>query len=272
LQPLEKRLAGRLFDTGEYHKTGGRKSEMDLSGRVALVTGAGQGIGRACAEVFAERGASLVLLDKNRQTLPQVEKEIAAKGGNVSAHIIDLIHTEKLSVLMEKIRSEKRIDILINNAGFDRPGATSKIDRRAFSDVLGIHVLVPFFLTKLLLPDMRSAKWGRIVNISSVYGVSGAKGEAAYCTAKAAVLGLTKSTAREGGSDGVTVNAIVPGLIRTPPMIRMPDRYKAPIIEQTLLGRMGEPEEVARVAAFLASDDASYITGTTITVSGGWGI
>jgi NAD(P)-dependent dehydrogenase (short-subunit alcohol dehydrogenase family) len=146
------------------------------------------------------------------------------------------------------------------------------MDRRSFNEVLGIHVLVPFLLAKLFLPGMRAAGWGRVINISSVYGTLGAKGEVAYCSAKAAVIGLTKSLAREAGRDGVTVNAVVPGLIRTPPMERMPERYRTPIVAQTFLGRMGEPVEVARAIAFLASDDASYITGTTITVSGGWGV
>lgn len=245
---------------------------MDLKGHTALITGAGQGIGRACAEVFTDRGASVVLMDKNKETLPGVADGIARAGGHVEAHVIDLMHTAKLRRLVDQILKERRVDILINNAGFDHPGVTAKVDRKAFNAVLGIHVLVPFFLTKLLLPGMREAGWGRIVNISSVYGVAGAKGEAAYSTAKAAVIGLTKTTAREGGGDGVTVNAIVPGIIRTPPMIRMADKYKDPIIAQTLLKRMGEPEEIARVAAFLSSDDASYVTGTTITVSGGWGV
>ena len=245
---------------------------MDLSGHTALITGAGQGIGRACAEVFAQKGARLVLLDKNRRTLPRVAEGIIAAGGQAEGHIIDLMHTEKLTRLIGTIEARARVDILVNNAGFDRPGTTARVDRRGFGEVLGIHVLVPFLLTKLLLPRMRSAGWGRIINISSIYGLSGAKGEAAYCTAKAAVIGLTKSVAREAGRDGVTVNAIVPGLIRTPPMERMPEKYRGPIIAETLLGRMGEPEEVARTAAFLASGDSSFITGTTITVSGGWGI
>ena len=119
---------------------------------------------------------------------------------------------------------------------------------------------------------MRAAKWGRIINISSIYGLLGAKGEAAYATAKAAVVGLTKTTAREGGPDGVTVNAVVPGLIRTPPIIAMPERYTAPILSETLLGRIGEPRDVAGVIAFLASEDASFITGAAIPVSGGWNI
>lgn len=244
----------------------------DLTGRTALITGAGQGIGKACAHVFGERGAKLILMDKNRKTLPEVEAELKAKGYEVQAHIIDLTYSKRLINLMTEIRNVSHANILVNNAGFDRPGVTRKIDMGDFNAVIGIHLGVPFLLIKLLLPGMREGRWGRIINISSIYGTSGAKGEAAYCVAKAGVIGLTKTVAREAGIDGVTVNAIVPGLIRTPPMEKLPEKYKQPIIEQTLLGRMGEPEEVARVAAFLASDDASYVTGTTITVSGGWGI
>ncbi len=245
---------------------------MDLQGRTALITGAGQGIGEACARVFAERGAALILLDKNRRTLPAVAEQIAAKGAVVSAHIIDLTQSNRLQWLIEDLRDQGPIDILVNNAGFDRPGVTAKVDKEDFNAVIGIHLGVPFLLSKWLLPGMRARKWGRIINISSIYGLLGAKGEAAYATAKAGVIGLTKTVAREGGSDGVTVNAIVPGLIRTPPMIKMPDKYKAPIIAETILGRMGEPEEIARVAAFLASRDASFITGAAIPVSGGWNI
>lgn len=244
----------------------------DLAGRTALITGAGQGIGKACAHVFGERGAKLILMDKNKKTLPTVETELKDKGYNVQAHIIDLTYSKRLVNLMTEIRNDAHANILVNNAGFDRPGVTRKIDMGDFNAVLGIHLGVPFLLIKLLLPGMREGRWGRIINISSIYGTSGAKGEAAYCVAKAGVIGLTKTVAREAGLDGVTVNAIIPGLIRTPPMEKLPEKYKSPIIEQTLLGRMGEPEEVAKVAAFLASDDASYVTGTTITVSGGWGI
>lgn len=245
---------------------------MNLSSHTALITGAGQGIGKACAEIFAERGARLVLLDKNRKTLPAVAEHLSSKWGNVIARIIDLTHTEKLKNLIEELIDGESIDILINNAGFDRPGITAKIDKRDFNAVMDIHVGVPFLLIKWLLPQMRSFGWGRIINISSVYGLLGAKGEAAYATAKSAVLGLTKTAAREAGPDGVTVNAIVPGLIRTPPIIKMPDKYKETIIKDTMLGRIGEPYEIAKTAAFLASDDASFITGTTIIVSGGWGV
>ncbi len=243
---------------------------MDLKGRVALITGAGQGIGEACAEVFAERGARLVLLDKNRKTLPAVAKRLAKNGASVTARIIDLTKTVALEKLIAEIKKDMKIDILVNNAGSDRPGVTTKIGKHDFNAVMTIHVTVPFFLIKLLLPDMKAANWGRIINISSIYGLLGAKGEAAYATAKAAVLGLTKTTAREGGPYGVTVNAVMPGLIRTPPIIRMPDKYKDPILAETLVGRIGEPLDVARAIAFLASEDASFITGAAIPVSGGW--
>ena len=245
---------------------------MDFTGRTALITGAGQGIGRACAEVFARRGAELVLLDKNRKTLPAVARALRQEGRSVTAHIINLTRTTSLEALVDRIKKERPIDILVNNAGFDKPGVTAKTHRHSFNAVLGIHVGVPFMLIKWLLPEMRARKWGRIINISSVYGLSGAKGEVAYSTAKAGIVGLTKTAAREGGPDGVTVNAVVPGLIRTPTIEKMPEKYKLPIIQHTLLGRIGEAEEVARVIAFLASDDASYITGSSITVSGGWGI
>ncbi|MDD3845646.1 MAG: SDR family NAD(P)-dependent oxidoreductase [Syntrophorhabdaceae bacterium] len=245
---------------------------MNLKDKTALITGAGQGIGKACAEVFARRGARLILLDKNRKTLPRVARDLNGKGADVVFRIIDLTRTQALVKVIDELLADRRVDILVNNAGFDRPGVTAKIDKTDYNAVLSIHLGVPFLLSKLLLPQMRSNKWGRIVNVSSIYGLMGAKGEVAYAAAKAGILGLTKTLAREGGRDGVTTNAVVPGMIRTPPIMRMPEKYRDPIIVESILGRIGEPEEVARAVAFLASDDASYITGTEIKVSGGWGV
>ncbi len=245
---------------------------MNLKNKTALITGAGQGIGKACAEVLAQRGARLVLLDKNRRTVPHVARELESQGADVTFRIIDLTHTRPLLKVIDELLASFRIDILVNNAGFDRPGVTTKIEKSDYNAVLSIHLGVPFLLSKLLLPRMRANKWGRIINVSSIYGLMGAKGEVAYAAAKAGVLGLTKTLAREGGRDGVTINAVVPGMIRTPPIMRMPEKYRDPIIAESMLGRIGEPEEVARAVAFLASDDASYITGTDIKVSGGWGI
>ncbi len=246
---------------------------MSLDGHIALITGAGQGIGRACAVIFASKGADLVLLDKNPESLSEVSNEVVRMGRKIMNHILDLTNLERLRELPEKIRKIGLIDILVNNAGFDRPGTTAKIDKKRFEEVLSIHVTVPLTLIQLFLPGMRKAGWGRIINVSSIYGITGGKGEVAYSTAKAGIIGLTKSVAKECGQDGVTVNAVLPGLTRTPTIETfMAEKHKNAIITDTPLGRMAEPEEIARVIAFLASDEASFITGTALPVSGGWGV
>jgi NAD(P)-dependent dehydrogenase (short-subunit alcohol dehydrogenase family) len=246
---------------------------MNLAGHTALITGSGQGIGKACATVFAARGADLVLLDRNAETLGDVVSELAHTGRKVFAHTLDLTDLNQLKTQVEEMCRAVHIDILVNNAGFDRPGTTAKIESPDFEAVLGIHLTVPLMLVKLLLPQMKSQGWGRIINVSSIYGLIGGKGEVAYSTAKAGLLGLTKSVAKEAGKHGVTVNAVLPGLTRTPTIENfMAQQFKEAIIADTPLGRMAEPEEVAKVIAFLASDDASFITSTCLPVSGGWGI
>lgn len=246
---------------------------MNLNGHNALITGAGQGIGRACAEVLAAKGADMVLLDKNPKTLSATAQNIEAKGRRVFSRSLDLTDIPALQKAVKEAKHERRIDILVNNAGYDRPGTTAKISSEDLLDVLGIHLVVPFVLIQLLLPDMRAAGWGRVINVSSIYALTGAKAEVAYSTAKAGVIGLTKSVAKEAGPDRVTVNAVLPGLTRTPTIEKfMADKYKQPIVDQTPLDRMGEAEEIASVVAFLASDDASFITAAAIPVSGGWGI
>jgi 3-oxoacyl-[acyl-carrier protein] reductase len=246
---------------------------MPLKGHTALITGAGQGIGKACAFVFASKGARLVLLDKNPETLGTISCELTRIGHDVTDHVLDLTDLDMIQEVVGNVMKGGLIDILVNNAGFDRPGSSDKIDRKAFEDVHTIHVTVPLTLIQILLPDMRKAGWGRIINVSSVYGAIGGKGEVAYSTAKAGIIGLTKSVAKECGRHGVTVNAVLPGLIRTPTIeIFMAEKYKKEIITATPLGRMAEPEEVAHVIAFLASEEASFITGAALPVSGGWGM
>ncbi len=246
---------------------------MSLDGHIALITGAGQGIGRACAVIFASKGANLVLLDKNPETLSKVAHEVGEMGRKVMSDVLDLTNLERLQEVARKARKIGLTDILVNNAGFDRPGTTAKIEKKGFEEVLSIHVTVPLTLIQMFLPGMRAAGWGRIINVSSVYGITGGKGEVAYSTAKAGIIGLTKSVAKECGQDGVTVNAVLPGLTRTPTIeTSMAERYKKAIIASTPLGRMAEPEEVANVIAFLASDEASFITGIALPVSGGWGV
>ncbi|UCH08405.1 MAG: SDR family oxidoreductase [Deltaproteobacteria bacterium] len=246
---------------------------MSLSGHTAFITGAGQGIGKACALAFASRGANLVLIDKNQESLTKVASEVSNVEGMVTQFAFDLTDLEELKAIGERDWKKIPIDILVNNAGFDRPGTTAKIDRKGLDEVFSIHVTVPLMLIQLFLPYMQAAGWGRIINISSIYGLIGGKGEVAYSSAKAGVIGLTKSVAKECGEDGVTVNAVLPGLIRTPTIERfMAEKYKQQIIADTALGRIGEPEEIARVVAFLASEDASFITGIALPVSGGWGV
>jgi 3-oxoacyl-[acyl-carrier protein] reductase len=246
---------------------------MSLDGHIALITGAGQGIGKACAFAFASKGADLIILDKNPDALGEVTRELKQLGYKVADHVVDLTNIEKLPDVASTIKKTGLIDILVNNAGFDRPGTSDKIDKKGFEEVMTIHVTVPLTLIQMLLPDMRRAGWGRIINLGSVYGAIGGKGEVAYSTAKAGIIGLTKSVAKECGKDGVTVNAVLPGLIRTPTIEAfMAEKYKQEIIADTPLGRMAEPGEVAHVITFLASDEASFITGVALPVSGGWGI
>lgn len=245
---------------------------MNLSGHRALITGAGQGIGRACAELFASRGAELVILDRNGETLSAVRDSLVRSGVKALAVKADLTVEKELREGLDFIDAHAGpIDVLVNNAGFDHPATVSNARKTDFESVLQVHCVAPMLLIQHLLPSMKSKGWGRIVNLGSIWGLIGAKGEVAYSTAKAGVIGLTKSVAREAAPYGVTVNAILPGLIRTPTIEMIPEKFKEKIIRETPLGRMAEPEEVARVAAFLASEEASFVTAAAIPVSGGWG-
>jgi 3-oxoacyl-[acyl-carrier protein] reductase len=210
-------------------------------------------------------------MERNAVTLGEVAESLSDKGVNITTIPIDLTDLEEIRKEISRLEGKKSVDILVNNVGFDRPGTIGRIDTDDFQAVVNIHLTVPFLLIKLLLPGMSKAGWGRIVNVSSVYGVSGGKGEVAYSAVKAGVIGLTKSVSKEAGRFGVTVNAVVPGLTLTPTIEHaMADKYKEKIIQDTPLNRAGQPHEIATVIAFLASDDASFVSGDAIPVSGGW--
>jgi NAD(P)-dependent dehydrogenase (short-subunit alcohol dehydrogenase family) len=243
-------------------------------GKVALVTGAGQGIGRATALRLAREGAAVGILDRNPETTAEtvsIIKEIGARALELVADVSDTqAVAERVQTLLEEFGS---IDVLVNNAGFDRPGAFLKISPEDFKAVWGVHLLGAINCCHACGPLMITQGDGRIVNVSSIYAKVGSKGESAYCSAKAGLIGLTKSLAREWGAKGVRVNAVLPGLTETPTIMDvMSPKFKDAIIAETPLGRIADPSEIASAIAFLASDDASFITGVTLEVAGGWNL
>ena len=246
---------------------------MRLSGKVALVTGAGQGIGEAAALKMAREGADVIVLDKNGATAERTADSVASLGRASLALSVDVADQEQVGAAFQKaVDRFSRIDILVNNAGFDRPGPLSKISNNQWDEVMGVHLKGCLNCSRLAAEVMKKQRSGSIVNISSIYGKIGAKGELAYTTAKAGLIGLTKSMARELGQYNIRVNAILPGLTDTPTILSvMKEEYKKPIILDTPLGRSADPMEIANVIAFVASDEASFMTAAAVEVSGGWG-
>lgn len=245
-----------------------------LAGQVVAVTGAGQGIGRAVALMAADKGADVAVCDLRDETLDRTASMIEARDRRCFALVCDVASAADMAAFIDRTVDELgRLDAVINNAGFDRPGTVSKIDVDDFRAVLDVHLFGAVNMIKAATPYFEAAGKGRVVNIGSIYGKIGGKGEAAYVSAKAALVGLTKTAARELGPKGVTVNVVQPGLTRTPTIEKfMAQQYKDTIIAETPLGRMAEPEEIAAVVCFLASDEAGFITGAVIDVSGGWGM
>jgi 3-oxoacyl-[acyl-carrier protein] reductase len=243
-----------------------------LKDKVAIVTGAGQGIGQAIALLGAREGARVALVDWNQETGAETLRQMESAGGEGIFWAADISQDSEVQKVVEGVqRHWGRIDILVNNAGFDRPSGIFKIKMDDWEAVLGIHLKAAMMFMHHVMPIMREQKAGQIVNMSSIYGKIGGKGEIAYATAKAGLLGLTKSVAKEVGKFGIRVNAVLPGLTETPAIrTMMAEKFKQEILAQTPLGRMAQPEEIARAVLFLASDDASYITGAGLEVSGGW--
>ncbi len=244
---------------------------MRLKGKVALVTGAGQGIGRSIALKFATEGADLALFDINRETCTETGEESKGFGGRCTVHAVDVANREHVQGACEEVLSVfGRVDILVNNAGFDRGATLLKVTEKDWEAVLDVHLKGTLNCIQALAPMMIRRRYGKIINISSIYGKSGGIAAISYSTAKGGIIGLTKSIAKELGRNDITVNAVLPGLTDTPTIRRMPEKYKKMIIDATPLGRMAKPEEIANVVVFLASDESSYITGATIEVTGGW--
>ncbi|MGN0376080.1 MAG: 3-oxoacyl-[acyl-carrier-protein] reductase [Suilimivivens sp.] len=242
-----------------------------LNGKVALVTGAGRGIGRQIALTLAESGAFVIVnYNGSKEKAEETVAEIEAKGGKAESCQCNVSDTTACGeMIAEIIKKYGRIDILVNNAGITRDNLLMRMSEEEFDEVIRVNLKGCFNTMKHVSRYMLKQKGGKIINISSVTGLVGNAGQANYCASKAGVIGLTKSAARELGSRGITVNAIAPGFIETEMTDVLPEKLKETMKEQTLLKRTGTAKEVAEVAAFLASEGADYITGQVISVDGG---
>jgi 3-oxoacyl-[acyl-carrier protein] reductase len=241
-----------------------------LTGKVALVTGASQGIGRAIALALADAGATVALAARSADKLEAVAAEIAAQGRQAKAYALDVASEDSIKSGAKQIIADLGgVHILVNNAGITRDGLALRMKLADFDDILRTNLTGAFLLTQAVLSSMMKARWGRILNITSVVGETGAAGQANYAASKAGMIGLTKSFAREFASRNITVNAIAPGFIQTSMTHVLTDEQKSGIMAQIPLARYGEDTDIAHAAAFLASDAAGYITGHTLDVNGG---
>jgi 3-oxoacyl-[acyl-carrier protein] reductase len=243
---------------------------MSLAGRVALVTGASQGIGRSCALKLAAAGAAVAIAARNQDKLNELVNEIMASDGKVTAFALDVGNEEQIkSVVKAVIGQFGKIDILINNAGITRDQLVMRMKRADWDAVMQTNLTSAYLCIQQVIGSMLKQRWGRIINITSVFGQMGQAGQANYAASKAGLIGLTMAIAREVGSRNITCNAVAPGFIETAMTAGLGDEFKQSAVKQIPLGRVGSPEDVASAVAFLASEEASYITGHVLNVNGG---
>ena len=243
---------------------------MNLAGRVALVTGASQGIGRACAVKLAQCGARVALVARNQQKLEELAREIAQTGGSARAHAADVENEDQVKAAFKAMIAEfGKIDILVNNAGITRDQLIMRMKRADWDAVLNTNLTSAYLCTQQAIPSMLKQRWGRIINITSVFGQMGQGGQANYAASKAGLIGLTMAVAREIGSRNITCNAVAPGFIETAMTSTLSDEIRQSALKMIPLNRVGTAEEVANCVAFLASEEAAYITGHVLNVNGG---
>ena len=244
---------------------------LALNDKVALVTGSARGIGRAIAERLAQQGADLIIADLRAELAAATAQEIAAASGRrVTSVAVDVSNSASVKAMVDQALADfGHIDILVNNAGLTRDNLIMRMEEADWDLVLGINLKGVFNCSKAIVRPMMKQRSGRIINISSVSGLAGQAGQANYSASKAGVIGLTKALARELGSRQITVNAVAPGFIPTDLTNDLPADLKESIIKAIPLGRWGTREEIASAVAFLASDEAGYITGHVLSVDGG---
>ncbi|MCD6104279.1 MAG: 3-oxoacyl-[acyl-carrier-protein] reductase [Thermosipho sp. (in: Bacteria)] len=242
---------------------------MRLEGKVCIVTGGARGIGRAMVEKFALEGAKMVYAcDLNEEALKELEK----KYDNVKGYKLDVTDRPAIAKFKEKVMTEEgKVDVLVNNAGITRDALIQKMSEEDWDIVINVNLKGVFNMTQQFGPEMMKAGKGSIINISSVVGIYGNIGQTNYAATKGGVIAMTKTWAKEFARKGaqVRVNAIAPGFIKTPMTKDLPEKVINLVISKTVLQRMGEPEEIAKAALFLASDESSFITGQVISVDGG---
>jgi 3-oxoacyl-[acyl-carrier protein] reductase len=241
-----------------------------LQGRSALITGASQGIGRACALTLASAGAQVALAARNEGKLNEVAAEIASAGGSAAVFALDIASEESIRACAKAaIGHFGSVEILVNNAGITHDNLALSMKRAEWDNVLNTNLTGTFLMTQALLRPMVKARWGRIINITSVVGETGQAGQANYAASKAGLIGLTKSLARELASRNITANAIAPGYIDTAMTGVLDEKQRASMLATIPLGRPGTDADIAAAVRFLASDDAAYITGHVLDVNGG---
>jgi 3-oxoacyl-[acyl-carrier protein] reductase len=241
-----------------------------LQGKTALVTGASQGIGRACALALAAAGAKVALAARNETKLNQVAAAIASAGGAAAVFALDIASEDSIKACAKAAISHfGAIEILVNNAGITRDTLVLRMKRADWDEVLQTNLTGTFLMTQAVMSSMLKARWGRIINISSVVGETGQAGQANYAASKAGLIGLTKSLARELASRNITANAIAPGYIETAMTAVLDEKQRESMLAHIPLGRPGTDADIANAVRFLASDDAAYITGHVLDVNGG---
>jgi len=241
-----------------------------LQGRTALVTGASQGIGRACAVALAKAGTRVGLAARNEAKLNEVAAEIATLGGAAAVFALDIASEESIKACAKAaVAHFGSIEILVNNAGITRDTLLLRTKRADWDEVIQTNLTGTFLMTQALLSPMLKARWGRIINISSVVGETGQAGQANYAASKAGLIGLTKSLARELASRNITANAIAPGYIETAMTAVLDEKQREAMLAHIPLGRAGTDADIANAVRFLASDEAAYITGHVLDVNGG---